>query len=159
VVAPREKLSALVEHAALLSAAASVASENEAWTTLRVSAGFPVFGVDYTAEDNPHEASLDRRAVSFQKGCYLGQEVVYMQDARGKVKRRVVLLSIDSAEPVPSGTPLVQEKTGASVGKVTSAIRDGARTLALAKVQAPFYEQSADLRLLGHSVEFVLPPV
>jgi hypothetical protein len=124
---------------------------------LRVAAGFPAFGVDYTADDNPHEASLDRRAVSFQKGCYLGQEVVYMQDARGKVKRRVVLVSIESSTPIPPGTPILVRETGASVGSVTSLAADGPQTLALARIQAPFYEENGGLSALGHPVRLVSP--
>jgi tRNA-modifying protein YgfZ len=59
--------------------------------------GLGAFGVDFNERDNPHEASLDRIAVSWTKGCYLGQEVVCMQDMRGKVKRRLVALDGSAA--------------------------------------------------------------
>jgi tRNA-modifying protein YgfZ len=61
--------------------------DDDSWRLLRIRAGLGEFGVDFTSDDRPHEASLDRRAVAWNKGCYLGQEVVCMQDMRGKVKR------------------------------------------------------------------------
>lgn len=85
--------------------------------------GKPTFGVDFGSDDNPHEASLDRRAVAWGKGCYLGQEVVYMQEARGKVKRRLVWLEPkDGGLPAPIGTEIFGSAAeDASLGRVTSA--------------------------------------
>src|SRR5690606_38680361 len=57
----------------------------EQWDELRVVWGVPDFERDFFPVDKPHEASLERRAVDWKKGCYLGQEVVCMQDMRGKV--------------------------------------------------------------------------
>ena len=77
------------------------------WEALRIAQAFGRFGVDFGEADNPHEAALDRRAVSWSKGCYLGQEVVCMQDMRGKLKRRLVALALeDSAEAPPVGSPV-----------------------------------------------------
>ncbi len=94
--------------------------------------GLGVFGVDFSERDNPHEASLDRIAVSWTKGCYLGQEVVCMQDMRGKVKRRLVALDGDAAvgrEVV--GAPVLAAD-GSVAGQLTSLhpTADGVRVLA-----------------------------
>ena len=62
---------------------------------LRIEWELPRFGVDYNSQHNPHEASLERRAVDWDKGCYLGQEVVCMQDMRGKVKSRLVVFATE----------------------------------------------------------------
>ena len=93
----------------------------EDWTRLRLERGFPEFGVDYDGSDRPHEAALDRRAVSWSKGCYLGQEVVCMQDMRGKVKRSVRVLRLDAPPEarLDVGATLVQAN-GTIVGTVTS---------------------------------------
>ncbi|HEX2731781.1 MAG TPA: hypothetical protein VHM70_09255 [Polyangiaceae bacterium] len=60
-----------------------------AWRRLCLERDVPEFDGDYGSSDRPHEAALERRAVDWQKGCYLGQEVVCMQDMRGKVSRRL----------------------------------------------------------------------
>jgi folate-binding protein YgfZ len=94
----------------------------ERWTALRLERGLPEFGVDFDGADRPHEAALDRRAVSWSKGCYLGQEVVCMQDMRGKVKRSVRTLKV-SAPPSAGlvGGNIVSATTGKAAGAVTSA--------------------------------------
>jgi folate-binding protein YgfZ len=115
--------------------------DRDGWDLLRLRHGFPLFGRDYGRDDNPHEAALDRRAVSWDKGCYLGQEVVCMQDMRGRVKRRLVVLRIDSSELPASDTSVVAVGTGEPVGAVRSAVRaaDG-RVLAFALLRAPHFE-------------------
>jgi folate-binding protein YgfZ len=82
----------------------------------------PRFGVDFDDKTYPQEASLEKAAVSFEKGCYLGQEVVFMLEKRGHVKRRLVSLVVEAAEVPPAGAPVTDE-AGAPVGEVTSATR------------------------------------
>ena len=123
--------------------------------------GLGVFGVDFTEHDNPHEASLDRIAVSWTKGCYLGQEVVCMQDMRGKVKRRLVVLE-GPAQLMPAtaaGKPSVLLPDGSVVGQVSSAyaIPAGGVRL-LASVAATALEGSDALSVLGESVRVVAGP-
>jgi hypothetical protein len=55
----------------------------EGWEQLRIERGVPRFGVDYDDQNLPQEPSLERIAVSFNKGCYLGQETVFMLEKRG----------------------------------------------------------------------------
>lgn len=112
------------------------------WDDARIGIGLPIFGVDFDDNDNPHQASLERRAVSWNKGCYLGQEVVFMQDARGKVKRRLVRLVGASSAVLPAGAH-VSSEAGEDVGFVTTA---GAGR-ALAKVSAPHFEVGSSLRI------------
>lgn len=94
--------------------------------------GLGVFGIDFGERDNPHEASLDRIAVSWTKGCYLGQEVVCMQDMRGKVKRRLVALDGDAALLHEAAGAQVLAADGSVAGQLTSVhrARHGARVLA-----------------------------
>ena len=125
----------------------------EAWTTLRLERGLPEFGVDYDGLDRPHEAALDRKAISWTKGCYLGQEVVCMQDMRGKVRRslRVLLIDAPAGASTLAGGRLVSIASGKDAGGVTSAAysqRAGA-WLAMAKLQLDAID--AGLRYEGAS--------
>jgi folate-binding protein YgfZ len=85
---------------------------------LRIAAGTPVFGQDISTDNLPQEVGRDGRAISFVKGCYLGQETVARIDALGHVNRHLRRLHLEGPMP-PSGTPLIVE--GKPVGKVTSA--------------------------------------
>jgi folate-binding protein YgfZ len=148
LLVPRSELEAVV---AVLTQGGAVLASDDDWLRLRVERQVGVFGADYGPQDNPHEAAVERRAISWNKGCYLGQEVVFMQDARGKVKRRLALIALDG--PVPAaGTPVATSE-GAAVGEVTSA---AASTLlgcsvALARLKAPHFEPGAELRVAGFS--------
>jgi folate-binding protein YgfZ len=135
--------------AAELVAVGAVAASDADWQTHRIERGIGLFGVDYGAADNPHEAGLDRRAIAWNKGCYLGQEVVFMQDARGKLKRRLVQLGIAGAPPAARAAVLTPE--GEPVGEVTSAAASSVSGLAvaLARVKAPHFEPGARLAVGG----------
>lgn len=109
-------------------ALASPSLSNAAWTWLRVRQGLPWGGIDFGGSERPHEASLDRKAVSWSKGCYLGQEVVCMQDLRGKVKRTIQPLSAVPPPKLSSLPPTVssdiRSSEGVVIGRVTSAVYD-----------------------------------
>ena len=99
--------------------------------TARIEAGRPRFGVDMHEETIPLEAGLESRAISFDKGCYVGQEVVIriLHRGQGRVVRRLVWLV---AAPYSSdgavwagGDSVVMG--GKAVGAVTSACWSPAR--------------------------------
>jgi tRNA-modifying protein YgfZ len=126
------------------------------WERLRVERAVPVYGTDYDERDNPHDASLERRAVSWTKGCYLGQEVVCMQDMRGKLKRRLVTLALEGeATPEPGA---VLDADGNSVGQVTSRTFSEllAKTLVLARVSAKALD-AGRLFVAGRPAALVAP--
>jgi tRNA-modifying protein YgfZ len=126
-------------------AALSVEFSADEWMAFRVEQGIAEYGLDYSAADNPHEASLERRTVNWQKGCYLGQEVVFMQEARGKVKRRLVRLLPDAAWQLAPPHD-VFDAAGRVVGRVTSSSSSGA----IASVITPLYESGAHVVVCGH---------
>lgn len=95
-----------------------------AWQWLRIQHGLPWGGIDFDEHERPHEAALERRAVSWSKGCYLGQEVVCMQDMRGKVKRSVRAFVTSTAETTAGERPADVYYAGRAVGRVTSAVLD-----------------------------------
>ncbi len=89
---------------------------------VRLEAGTPWYGIDITDQNLPQEVARDRRAISFRKGCYLGQETVARIDALGHVNRRLCGVRF-AAPPVPAaGAPLRGGKDGDVVGHVTSAV-------------------------------------
>lgn len=110
------------ETAARFSSSISGLSLSEqAWTQLRLERSFPLFDVDITSSDRPHEAGLERRAVCWTKGCYLGQEVVCTQDMRGKVRRSSRVLAVQAPAACEFDKPLaITDSKGTAVGTVTS---------------------------------------
>jgi folate-binding protein YgfZ len=88
-----------------------------AWEAARIESVFPLYGADITAEFFPQEVGRDEAAISFTKGCYLGQETVARIDALGHVNWK---LGLARFQQLPSpGAPLqLGEK---AVGRVLSA--------------------------------------
>ncbi len=83
------------------------AGDRGRYDALRILHGVPESGADYALQDAfPHDVLFDKSGgVSFRKGCYVGQEVVSRMQHRSTARRRVVIVSADSALPV-SGTDL-----------------------------------------------------
>jgi folate-binding protein YgfZ len=103
--------------AALLAAGATPVSEDAA-EILRVESGRPRYGVDADDATIPQEAGLNARAVSFTKGCYVGQETVARLFYRGKPNRH--LRGLRLSEPAPAGAELrLGERV---VGTLTSSL-------------------------------------
>ena len=92
---------------------------DEAWEALRVAWGVPRFGVDLDEQTLPQEAALEKLAVSFNKGCYLGQETVFMLEKRGHARRRLSRIAVEGADPVAKGAEIASPSDGA-VGAITS---------------------------------------
>ncbi|MBC7856633.1 MAG: aminomethyl transferase family protein [Pirellulaceae bacterium] len=103
---------------ALLNAGAT-SCEPAAVNAARIEAGTPLFGMDITEENLPQEIGKSKLAISFTKGCYLGQETVARIDAMGHVNRLLVGVMFTSSEIPAAGTELFA--VGKPVGKVTSA--------------------------------------
>ncbi len=90
-----------------------------ALNTLRLEAGIPWFPADFNDAMIPHEAALEDTHISFNKGCYTGQEIVERVRSRGHVNRKRVSLQFSTAQPPAPGTKLRAGET--EVGFVTSA--------------------------------------
>ena len=87
VVGPREGLQPVVDS---LAGFGIVPCCNDAVDAVRIESGFPLFGRDITDDNFPQELRRDNQAISFTKGCYLGQETVARIDAMGHVNRFLV---------------------------------------------------------------------
>jgi folate-binding protein YgfZ len=103
--------------AALVDAGAESVSEAAA-EILRVEAGRPRFGREMSSATIPQEAGIDDRAVSFTKGCYIGQETVARLHYRGKPNRHLRGLRLDG--PVADGDPITFD--GRDVGRIGTAV-------------------------------------
>jgi folate-binding protein YgfZ len=103
---------------------------------VRVESGRPRFGVDMDADAViPQEAGLNERAVSFTKGCYVGQETVARLYYRGKPNRR--LRGVRLSAPAPSGAELLLgEKTVGRLGSSVVSPSFGPIGLALVRREA-----------------------
>lgn len=111
---------------------------DEVWDLIRLRNGVPQIHRDFGENTYPQEAGLKERAVSFQKGCYLGQEVVCMLENRGQLNRRLVQLESPDALSLGAGDEL--QIDGQKVGEITSAVVDGDKAWALGFVKRAFAE-------------------
>ena len=89
----------------------------EAVQALRVLEGLPLYGVDLVDRDLPQETS-QTRALNFNKGCYLGQEIVERIRSRGAVHRSLRQFELST---LPSSLPVELKAGEAVIGKITSA--------------------------------------
>ena len=114
--------------AALIGAELVDAAEYEAH---RIATGVPRGGLDFMYNDAfPHETNMDRLAgVDFDKGCYVGQEVVSRMQHRGTARTRSVKLLLDGPSPEPGISVLAGDK---QVGTMGSSARG--RGIALVRI-------------------------
>ena len=125
---------------ALRSAGAIVAGA-DAIDAVRIENGYPIFGVDMTSDTIPLEAGIENRAISFSKGCYVGQEVIIrvLHRGHGRVAKKLVGLRIEDGPTVGRGAKvLAGEREVGSVTSVAQSPELGA--IALAYVHRDFFE-------------------
>ena len=117
----------------------AVPAARDAYETARIEAGVPRFGPDITPDNFPAESGILERAVSFEKGCYPGQETVARMHYRGHPNRELHRFVVEGQLP-PSRTPILQN--GKNVGEMTSVapLPVNGKTLALG-----YLHRNADL--------------
>jgi folate-binding protein YgfZ len=102
---------------------------------LRIESGTPRLGLDMGSETIPEEAGLNERAVSFSKGCYVGQETVARLHYRGKPNRH--LRGLRLSEPAAKGDPIVLgEREVGTIGSSCVSPAFGPIALALVRREA-----------------------
>lgn len=118
----------------------------QALETLRIEAGVPRYGVDFDEDTLALEAGL-LSAMSFNKGCYVGQEVVERTRSRGHVNWKLLGLSVDSETAPSPGEKVLWQ--GKEVGEITSACVSLSlgRTIALGYARREVSEPGAKLSL------------
>lgn len=131
-----------------LEAAGAVAATAEDIRTVRIENGKPRYGEDITDRSLPQETQ-QMHAVSFTKGCYLGQEIVERIRAQGHVNKKLVRLRIEGADPLPAATKLAHD--GADAGEITSSVfsPDSGNIAALAYIRTQFAGRDSALAAGG----------
>jgi folate-binding protein YgfZ len=120
---------------AALHARGAPAVSEQAAECLRVERGRPRYGIDLDDSVIPQEAGLNERAVSFTKGCYVGQETVARLHYKGKPNRH--LRGLRLSEPAASGDELLLgERPVGHVGSTVLSPRLGPIALALVRREA-----------------------
>jgi tRNA-modifying protein YgfZ len=121
--------------AAALEAAGAVSIAEATAETLRIELGRPRFGVELDESTMPQEAGIHERAVSYTKGCYVGQETVARLYWKGKPNRH--LRGLRLSEPVAPGATLsLGGRRVGVVGSCVSSPRLGPIGLALVRREA-----------------------
>ncbi len=92
-----------------------------AFHALRIQAAFPLFGIDITQDNLAQEAGRTQQAISFTKGCYLGQEPIARIDALGHINKIVACLQVETTDPMASPAE-VHSIEGSRIGQITSAV-------------------------------------
>lgn len=120
----------------------------QAFETIRIESGFPCYGIDLSDANLAQEAARTDRAISFQKGCYLGQEPIARLNAMGHVNRALASFTIDAPEVPPTGTTL-RNPTNAEkeAGVITSAAWSWStdQPVGLGMVRAQFLKPGTEL--------------
>lgn len=106
----------------------------EQFETARIANRFPQHGVDFDANHLAQEVNRDDQAISFKKGCYLGQETVARIDAMGHVNKKVVpvRMSLPTEAPQLPASIVVEDK---EVGQITSLAQIDGQWLGLAMIR------------------------
>lgn len=123
-----------------------------AWDRLRIEAGTPVYGIDIGEDRFVMEVARAPRAVSYAKGCYLGQEPIVMaRDRAGFVNRAFLGVQVLEGGPLPAGTKLFRDVT--EVGLVTSSTESPRLRAPLALAYIRRGHQEPGLRLEAETAE------
>ncbi len=138
MIGPTDRLAA-VRLTLLAAGAADLDSAD--LEALRIEEGVARFGADMDGERLPMEAALTRDAIHFQKGCYLGQEVVLRATVRGQIQKGLVQLEL----PPGAGPGTVLTAGDKEAGWVTSAAETSQGRLGLGYLRRAFWREGERL--------------
>jgi len=145
---------------ASLAAAGAAELNADTHETLRIEAGRPRFGTDMTTETIPLEAGIEDRAISFTKGCYVGQEVIIrvLHRGHGRVARRLVSIVVPDGA-VPARGDKIFAGPASIVGEITSAAHSpkAEAPLALGYVHRDFAAPGSELTVNGSQARVYQP--
>jgi folate-binding protein YgfZ len=127
------------------------AMDESEWELLRIESGIPRWGRELTPEIIPPEANLEMRAIDYEKGCYIGQEVISRMKRSGQTRQRLCGLASEKAL-----VPGMEVRAGTKVvGRVTSAVFSQRMNLpiALAMIKRGYNEPGTSLVTLADGAE------
>lgn len=143
----REQLPRLHEQ---LLAAGALTTSPAVFETLRIEAGLPLYGIDLTDENLAQEANRTQQAISFTKGCYLGQEPIARLHAMGHVNKELKRFEVVADSAPPSSVALLNPTDSAKeIGRLTSCAWSPTREcfVALGIVRSAFSAVGTELPL------------
>jgi folate-binding protein YgfZ len=133
---------------------------SEALEMHRIVSGVPRYGVDIRERDLPQETE-QARALNFNKGCYVGQEIVERIRSRGAVHRKFTGFLIQGAGPFAAGTRIVAGEK--EVGEITSAASvqtaGGLKTVALGYIRREIGVPGREVKIGAAQATVVQLPV
>jgi tRNA-modifying protein YgfZ len=133
--------------------------EDAAFAAVRIESGTPLFGLDFDDTNFPQEVGRDAQAISFTKGCYLGQETVARIDALGHVNQQLAGARFPAGDVPTHGMELAHEgKTAGHVGSAAYSPLLGA-PLAMAMVRREFTAPGSQLDSPRGPCEIVALPL
>ena len=123
------------------------------YNTLRIEAGIPRYGWEISEEVNPWEANLNQ-FIHFEKGCYVGQEVILRLDTYDKVQRHLMRLELSGESPF-NGVSL--QKQGTRAGTITSTVKHPVfgNYLGLGLIRTAYATDNTELEITGSNGEIV----
>jgi aminomethyltransferase len=144
LIVPTENATALWD---MLVEAGAHPTGYDVFEKLRIEAGIPRFGRDMDETNVVTETNLDD-AISYTKGCYLGQEIIVRIKHRGHVAKKLTGLVLEKETVIDSGAT-VQSEAGAEIGRVTSTTFSPSlgRTVALAYLKYEFLSANITVKV------------
>lgn len=130
---------------------------SDLWRAADIEAGVPTVFAATREHFVPQSIDLDLLGgISFDKGCYTGQEIVARLHYLGQVKRRLFVCHVEGSLP-PAGTEVLAGASGVAAGEVVDAVASGRGIVASVALQLT-HARSADLRLGDGSPVLVMHP-
>src|SRR5881227_2899871 len=126
--------------------------DSDAAEVMRIEQGIPRWGRELTAEIIPIEANLEQRTIDYQKGCYIGQEVISRIKMSGQTNKRLCGLISPNNTPLQPGMKLVAPSgSGKESGWITSVTRSQrlGKEIALGYVKRGFNNSATNLNALS----------
>jgi folate-binding protein YgfZ len=120
------------------------------WEAMRIDQFWPWFGQDMDAKNLPQELDRNEQAISFNKGCYLGQETIARLDALGQVQKKLVRIEISAGRTPTLGNAedVVLRSSDQEVGTLRSVgVRPDGSIVALGYVKRSHFDVGTELKL------------
>ena len=134
-------------------ASAHLFIDSRAADVMRIEQGLPRWGRELTDEIIPIEADLEQRTIDYQKGCYIGQEVISRIKMSGQTNKRLCgLISLNNTPLQPGMKLVAPSASGKEVGWLTSTTRSQRQEIALGYVKRGFNNPATNLNALSPDV-------
>ncbi|QDU78682.1 Aminomethyltransferase [Polystyrenella longa] len=132
-----------------------LAAGADCFHTLRIESGLPLCGIDISEDNLAHEAARTSSAISFTKGCYLGQEPIARLETLGHTNQELRSVSWDGAHIFSPGAALFTTAGEKQIGRITSTCLhpDGTSGRALAMVRREYLESGTAVLIDAEGVE------